>query len=83
MTLPLLIRMGGLTNAFYSFDLASRRAFDIEGLGEKQIINFVERGWLYVADSSRDRLVVLNMQRLAPQLRECGIRLEPCACSAP
>jgi DNA ligase (NAD+) len=25
---------------------ASRRAFDIEGLGEKQIIAFVERGWV-------------------------------------
>jgi len=25
-------------------------------------------GWLYVADSSRDRLVVLNMQQLAPAL---------------
>jgi GT2 family glycosyltransferase/DNA-binding beta-propeller fold protein YncE len=27
-----------------------------------------QRGWLYVADSSRDRLVVLNMQQIAPTL---------------
>ena len=25
---------------------ASRRAFDVEGLGEKHIVNFVERGWI-------------------------------------
>lgn len=27
-----------------------------------------QHGWLYVADSSRDRLVVLNMQQIAPAL---------------
>jgi DNA-binding beta-propeller fold protein YncE len=27
-----------------------------------------QHGWLYVADSSRDRLVVLNMQQIAPTL---------------
>jgi hypothetical protein len=36
-----------------------------------------QRGWLYVADSSRDRLVVLNMQRLAPQLVPMPVQPEP------
>ena len=36
-----------------------------------------QRGWLYVADSSRDRLVVLNMQRIAPQLIPLPVQPEP------
>jgi GT2 family glycosyltransferase/DNA-binding beta-propeller fold protein YncE len=40
-----------------------------DAFGAPTRVAFVpHRGWLYVADSSRDQLVVLNIARMAPQL---------------
>ena len=40
-----------------------------EALGAPTRVAFApRRGWLYVTDSSRDRIVVLNVPRIAPNL---------------
>jgi trimeric autotransporter adhesin len=45
-----------------------------EAFGAPTRVAFAPRGgWLYVADSSRDRLVVLNVRKIAPSL----VRLRP------
>ena len=38
------------------------------GVGRRRVAFAPRRGWLYVTDSSQDRIVVLNVPRLAPNV---------------